>query len=1514
MSIFSSIGHAISTGYHDIFGGGNNGGGSAITTTTTTQAPLQKPQNSNSNQPANNGPMLTLQKPGNTNPFGQPTVDASTLTKAAQFQNNQPTTQTTTVDPSVLADQEAARKNSNLYKITHNPVTNVAGNIGKTIAQPFVTLGKGLAYTPEAIGREIQNKPITDIQQKAFGTTDQGQIAKDIVGSTIGAGLTIAAPGLDSAAEAGAARLLPDFAETGLLKAGSRVASNAGIGGAFNTINGVEQGQSPEQLAKSFAEGAAVGGVGGAVFSGLPLLRKAAFPGAAADGLPARAAETASETATDIGGPQAADELATGIKSANPSQAQDAVEQTSANPTNEGAQTSVTTPGEPTAPTPATSVQRPTSPAAQSVREPAAAPQPPEITAPTATAPVEPPVDNTPAFLRKQAAVQADAQARQEAEANAGNLGAGTTALDRPTFLHNQDIQAAINDGEQKLNEFIDQNPTATQAEVEQAQASIRQEVIGNIQKLQDQRAGVSTDAVPAAQAAEAVAKGEPVVAATDVNGNPAQVSSAVAAKQAEAAGVNPNPAPINPAEVQAAEAAVAPTPEVPGAPSGELKNARFQNAVVDNTKDPVFKQAFTSDPIEKTGQPLSELNDAAIQKVQNMDLPSLVDNYGKDFGENSPVTNPQQYYEHLQALRQLEQFSGDPTAADAAANALAAVNDYAYRQGRGLAATKVAYDNMPTSMKVAYVAKMVQKAGGDLSEADMQKLFSAADLQGQLAKTAQEAEQKVSELATQAAQSGGAKGTFNSAMKDALATEEKAQSALYDQNRAIVDIMQHNLPNSPLGDRIAQSARTMMLSSVGGRAFAIMGTGFNTAQFLADNTLSAAFGKGINAVNRLRGSNASAVKTSFANPATLIKGAATGIKGLARDTFSSAPVKNVDQYLKKPVDSEYSHDATRYGFIGQHITAPLRKVIRFGVGSHLALTKGVETSSLEQAARASASELGVPKENMQGYVDFYKSHPPANVAEEAKQAWLGVNNLHQNGVSNALGKFASAIDNLGAKAGGKDGGVISGIAKQVRTVVIPFSHYMGGFVDKMLTDRNSLYNVYRIARARSPQELSDQLGHLTTNVGTTIGLGYGLAKAGIITDKDQDGKNYDGLYFHIGNRYIPVAFAGQAAMPIIMGATYHGALNDGTKGQSWPARLIDTTTKTADSALKAAGVAGTFGSTSGPNQIFAGDSGKGVPAVVGAGVRQHIPGFFGDINSKLDYTSLNPTHEKPLTKATNVNPATGRDVTNTVQTEINKTKAAIPGVAQTLPRQPGEAAHDFIDRMLHSGQASGTQQQAAKDLQKQQTQSQADLAKGIPDPNGQYDTKKGESFEGAVASTIANNEYDKAIPALQQKLAGYGNDNKVDPKTTKKLQDQIKELNVTKQYGQDGQNVRQLYLNTNLSEWRDMGDPNSDTYDPATYKRLYDYDVQLAKNGVSGSSSDSSKNKFTAKTDKNGKGSGSSTIKDNTIGGTPNLPTLSLGDLVPRKVGSAAAIPTIQQLQPGQLVKKRAISVSAVR
>lgn len=89
-------------------------------------------------------------------------------------------------------------------------VLQQAGAMGRGIIHPFSTFGSALAHVPQALYREVQNKPIYDIQKNVFGTTNQGNIAKQIIGDTATIGLTAAAPGISEGAGSLTAGFLPN--------------------------------------------------------------------------------------------------------------------------------------------------------------------------------------------------------------------------------------------------------------------------------------------------------------------------------------------------------------------------------------------------------------------------------------------------------------------------------------------------------------------------------------------------------------------------------------------------------------------------------------------------------------------------------------------------------------------------------------------------------------------------------------------------------------------------------------------------------------------------------------------------------------------------------------------------------------------------------------------------------------------------------------------------------------------------------------------------------------------------------------------------------------------------------------------------------------------------------------------------------------------------------------------------------------------------------------------------------
>lgn len=79
--------------------------------------------------------------------------------------------------------------------IATHPVQAAEG-VAKGIITPAKELTKAITSTPAAIGREIQNKPINDIQKNVFGSTDSGTIAKKIIGDTLQTGANFVGGGV----------------------------------------------------------------------------------------------------------------------------------------------------------------------------------------------------------------------------------------------------------------------------------------------------------------------------------------------------------------------------------------------------------------------------------------------------------------------------------------------------------------------------------------------------------------------------------------------------------------------------------------------------------------------------------------------------------------------------------------------------------------------------------------------------------------------------------------------------------------------------------------------------------------------------------------------------------------------------------------------------------------------------------------------------------------------------------------------------------------------------------------------------------------------------------------------------------------------------------------------------------------------------------------------------------------------------------------------------------------------
>lgn len=141
-----------------------------------------------------------------------------------------------------------------------------AENLIKGIVHPFSTLVSAAAHVPQAVYREVQNKPINDIQKSVFGTNKQGDIAKQIIGDTLQAATLAVGGGASKAAEEGLTKI---GAGKLAVAAGRRAAAAATQGGtAFGTNVALNKLNTGKFNVGSAAKNSIIPAVAGAVLPG----------------------------------------------------------------------------------------------------------------------------------------------------------------------------------------------------------------------------------------------------------------------------------------------------------------------------------------------------------------------------------------------------------------------------------------------------------------------------------------------------------------------------------------------------------------------------------------------------------------------------------------------------------------------------------------------------------------------------------------------------------------------------------------------------------------------------------------------------------------------------------------------------------------------------------------------------------------------------------------------------------------------------------------------------------------------------------------------------------------------------------------------------------------------------------------------------------------------------------------------------------------------------------------------
>lgn len=176
----------------------------------------------------------------------------------------------------------------------------------------------------------------------------------------------------------------------------------------------------------------------------------------------------------------------------------------------------------------------------------------------------------------------------------------------------------------------------------------------------------------------------------------------------------------------------------------------------------------------------------------------------------------------------------------------------------------------------------------------------------------------------------------------------------------------------------------------------------------------------------------------------------------------------------------------------------------------------------------------------------------------------------------------------------------------------------------------------------------------------------------------------------------------------------------------------------------------------------------------------------------------------------------------------------------------------------------------------------------------------KGVSAEGTDTAYLERGEYDTNLAVLQLKRDLMKEDKTTKPSSLKDIETAIKRGEVYKQHTIPYDMISE-YKGVGVEDWRKMGDPESDEYDPEMYQQLWAIDELMTKAGVSYRKGKLDKQKYYEKesTAKGGRGSrgGSSFSADfGRLKAGDFAPNVQQYETIDQKSGS---IPIIRTVRP---------------
>lgn len=169
----------------------------------------------------------------------------------------------------------------------------------------------------------------------------------------------------------------------------------------------------------------------------------------------------------------------------------------------------------------------------------------------------------------------------------------------------------------------------------------------------------------------------------------------------------------------------------------------------------------------------------------------------------------------------------------------------------------------------------------------------------------------------------------------------------------------------------------------------------------------------------------------------------------------------------------------------------------------------------------------------------------------------------------------------------------------------------------------------------------------------------------------------------------------------------------------------------------------------------------------------------------------------------------------------------------------------------------------------------------------------KGVSSEGTDTAYLERGQYDTNLAVLQLKRDLMQEDKTTKPSSLKDIETAIKRGTVYKDNQVPYESITD-YKSIGVEEWRNMGDPEDDAYDPDMYQKLWDIDQLMTNAGVSYKKGALDKPKYFVKEKKSGKGGSGGRQIDTSFGtlkaGT-GAPSVQQYESIDAKSGSVPRI-----------------------